>query len=268
LRINVGCELVYELPQPTPMILLLTIHHIHASDLVVADLLKTEPELANQTYRDIYGNWCTRLLLPAGRTRISTDAIVACQPTPDEVAPSALEVPVHQLPAETIQYLLGSRYCETDRLSEMAWDLFGNSRPGWNRVKTICDYVHNAIRFDYSAAYPTKSAVNVVEERAGVCRDFTHLAIAFCRCLNIPARYCSGYLPDIEVPPADEPMDFSAWMEVYLTDRWFIFDPRNNARRIGRILVSRGRDAADIPLTHAFGFNRLETFRVWADQVG
>jgi transglutaminase-like putative cysteine protease len=249
------------------MILMLTIHHVHALDLVVADHLKTEPELPNQTYRDFFGNWCTRLFLPAGKVRIFTDAIVACKPTPDEVATSALEVPVHHLPPETIQYLLGSRYCETDRLSEMAWDLFGNSPPGWERVQAICDYVHNKIKFDYSAAYPTKSAANVVEERAGVCRDFAHLAITFCRCMNIPARYCSGYLPDIDVSSADEPMDFSAWMEVYLAGQWFTFDPRNNTRRIGRILVSRGRDAADVPLTHAFGLNRLEAFRVWADQV-
>ena len=164
-------------------------------------------------------------------------------------------------------YLLGSRYCETDRLSQIAWDMFGKTLSGWRRVQTICDFVHEHITFDYEKAYPSKSAMDAFEERAGVCRDFTHLAITFCRCMNIPARYCTGFLGDIRVPPPYGPMDFAAWMEVYLDGKWYTFDPRNNTPRIGRILIARGRDAADVPISNTFGPNWLESFKVWADEV-
>jgi transglutaminase-like putative cysteine protease len=267
MRIKVGYELVYQCPQPTPMILMLTLHYKHAGDIIVPDRLRVEPEIPIETYRDGFGNWCSRIVALPGRTKLSTEALVACNGEPDKIEPSARELPVGQLPAETLVYLLGSRYCETDRLSQIAWDMFGKTLSGWRRVQTICDFVHEHITFDYEKAYPSKSAMDAFEERAGVCRDFTHLAITFCRCMNIPARYCTGFLGDIRVPPPYGPMDFAAWMEVYLDGKWYTFDPRNNTPRIGRILIARGRDAADVPISNTFGPNWLESFKVWADEV-
>lgn len=267
MRVRLGYELLYDCPQPTPVLLLLSIHHSHFSDIVLPDHLKSEPALVTDAYRDGFGNWCTRFVMPAGRTRLSADAIVNCKDTPDEVAPQAQQMAVEDLPAESLVFLLGSRYCETDRLSQTAWDLFGNTPPGWARVQAICDYVHEAITFDYEKAYPGKSAVNVLEEGAGVCRDYTHLAVTFCRCMNIPTRYCTGYLGFMGVAPPHGPGDFAAWMEVYLDGQWYVFDPRNNVPRLGRILIARGRDAADVPLTHTFGDNELQGFKVWADEI-
>jgi len=267
MRVRVGYELIYECPQPTPMMLLLSIHHTRVSDLIAPDYLVTEPSIPVETYRDGFGNWCSRLVAPAGRFRMHANAVVRCEDRPDETAPLAQQLAVETLPSDTLVFLLPSRYCETDRLTQTAWSLFGNAPTGWARVQAICDYVHNAIRFDYEKAYPEKSAVNVFEERTGVCRDFAHLAIAFCRCMNIPARYCTGYLGDMGTLPPYGPMDFAAWIEVYLGGRWHLFDPRNNIPRLGRILIARGRDAADVPITHTFGPNRLETFKVWADQI-
>jgi len=267
MHVRVGYELLYDCPQPTPMILMLSIHHTHVSDIIVPDHLMTEPTTPIEMYRDGFGNWCSRIVAPRGRTRLSTDAILACKDEPDVVADSARQLPVQQLPAETLVFLLGSRYCETDRLSQAAWDLFGKSPSGWARVQGICDYVHKLITFDYEKAYPTKSAFNAFEEGSGVCRDFAHLAVAFCRCMNIPARYCTGYLGDMGVPPPYGPMDFAAWMEVYLDGRWYTFDPRNNTPRIGRILIARGRDAADVPISNTFGSNQLEGFKVWAEET-
>ena len=186
---------------------------------------------------------------------------------PDEVAPWAPQHAVEDLPAETIVYLLGSRYCETDRLSDIAWTLFGNGPTGWKRVQAICDYVHNHITFGYQFARPTKTAWEAFKEGNGVCRDFAHLGIAFCRCMNIPARYCTGYLGDIGVPPVDAPMDLAGWFEAYLGGRWYTFDPRNNTPRIGRVLIGQGRDAADVPITHTFGPNTLISFKVITDEI-
>jgi len=267
MHVRVGYELLYDCPQPTPMILMLSIHHTHVSDIIVPDHLVTDPTIPIETYRDGFGNWCSRIVAPAGRTRLSADAIVACKDEPEVVTVSARQLPVQQLPAETLVFLLGSRYCETDRLSQTAWDLFGKAPSGWARVQAICDYVHQAITFDYEKAYPTKSAFNAFEEGSGVCRDFAHLAVAFCRCMNIPARYCTGYLGDMGVPPPYGPMDFAAWMEAYLDGQWYTFDPRNNTPRIGRILLARGRDAADVPISNTFGRNRLEGFKVWAEEM-
>lgn len=266
MHVRVGYELLYDCPQPTPMILMLSIHHTHVSDILVPDNLMTEPTIPIEAYRDGFGNWCSRIVAPAGRTRLSADAIVACKDEPDATAVSARQLPVQQLPAETLVFLLGSRYCETDRLSQATWDLFGKTPSGWARVQAICDYVHKLITFDYEKAYPMKSAFNAFEEGSGVCRDFAHLAVAFCRCMNIPARYCTGYLGDMGVPPPYGPMDFAAWMEAYLDGQWYTFDPRNNTPRIGRILIARGRDAADVPISNTFGPNRLEGFKVWAEE--
>ncbi len=267
MQIRVGYELIYDCPQPTPMILTLNIHFTRVSDIVVPDHLVTSPSIPITGYRDGFGNWCSRIVAPTGQIRLSTDAIVNDTGRPDVVAAAAQQIPVQDLPEETLLFLLGSRYCETDRLSEAAWELFGNSPPGWARVQAICDFVHNHIVFGYEHARSTKTAWEVFNERKGVCRDYAHLAVAFCRCMNFPARYCTGYLGDIGVPPSQDPMDFSAWFEVYLGGRWYTFDARNNVPRIGRVLIARGRDAADVAISSTFGPNTLKSFKVWTDEV-
>ena len=267
MQIRVGYEMIYECPQPTPMILTVNIHYTRASDIVIPDLITTNPRIAITAYRDWFGNWCTRIVAPQGRIRIASTGVVEDSGEPDEIVPSAAQHLVQDLPEETLVFLLGSRYCETDRLSAIAWQLFGNSPPGWGRVQAICDFVHKHVNFGYAYARPTKSAWEVYEERAGVCRDFAHLAIAFCRCMNIPSRYCTGYLGDIGVPPVDAPMDFSGWFEAYLDGRWYTFDARHNTPRIGRILIARGRDAADVAISTAFGPSTLKSFEVWTDEV-
>jgi transglutaminase-like putative cysteine protease len=267
MQIRVGYELIYECPQPTPMILMLNIHFTRVSDLLIADHIITSPPTPITAYRDGFGNWCSRIVAPPGDIRISTNALVNDSGLPDRVDPFAPQHAVEDLPAETLVFLLGSRYCETDRLSETAWTLFGQTPPGWPRVKAICDFVHGHITFGYQHARATKTALEAFNERMGVCRDYTHLAITFCRCMNIPARYCTGYLGDIGVPASPDPMDFSAWFEAYLGGRWHTFDPRNNIPRVGRVLIAQGRDAADVPLSNTFGPNVLKSFKVWTDEV-
>ena len=267
MQIRLGYELIYDCPQPTPMLLSLSIHFSRVSDLVVPDHLITTPAIAITAYRDGFGNWCSRIVAPKGQIRLSADAIISDTGRPDLVVPSAPQHPVESLPEESLVFLLGSRYCETDRLSEAAWSLFGQTPPGWARVQAICDFVHNHITFGYQHARATKTALEVFTERQGVCRDYAHLAIALCRCMNFPARYCTGYLGDIGVPVSADPMDFSAWFEVYVGGAWYTFDARNNIPRIGRVLIARGRDAADVPISHTFGPNTLKSFRVWTDEV-
>ena len=267
MQIRVGYELLYECPQPTPMILTLHIHSSRVSDIVVPDHLVTSPSIPVVPYRDSFGNWCSRIVAPQGEIKLSADAIVNDSGEPDAVNVTARQHPVQDLPEETLLFLLGSRYCETDLLSQVAWDLFGGTPEGWGRVQAICDFVHQQIKFGYENAYAWKTAWAAYSEGTGVCRDFTHLAIAFCRCMNIPARYCTGYLSDIGVPPPVGPGDFAAWFEAYLDDQWHIFDPRNNNPRIGRILIARGRDAADVPISNSFGPNTLKSFKVWTDEV-
>jgi transglutaminase-like putative cysteine protease len=267
MQIRLGYELIYECPQPTPMILTLNIHYTRISDLIVPDHLVTDPSLPITAYRDGFGNWCTRLVAPQGRIRLFTDAVVRDSGEPDLVVPDAPQHVVEDLPEESLVYLLGSRYCETDRLSDTAWSLFGTTPPGWARVQAICDFVHRHIEFGYQHARPTKTAFEAFNEGKGVCRDYAHLAVTFCRCLNIPARYCTGYLGDIGVPPSDDPMDFSAWFEVFLGGRWYTFDARNNVPRIGRVLIARGRDASDVAISSTFGPNTLAGFKVWTYEV-
>lgn len=267
MQIRVGYELRYTFPNPTAMILTLNIHHSRVSDLVHPDHILTSPSVPMRGYRDSFGNWCTRLVAPAGSFRISTDTIANDSGAPDTVAWGAEQHPVEELPEDTLLFLLGSRYCETDRLSETAWKLFGDGPTGWGRVQAVCDFVHSHITFGYEYASPMKSAVGAYEERRGVCRDFAHLGIAFCRALNIPARYCTGYLGDIGVPPVDAPMDFAGWFEAYLGGKWYTFDPRNNVRRIGRVLIARGRDASDVAISTTFGPNTLDSFLVHTDEV-
>jgi transglutaminase-like putative cysteine protease len=265
LQIRVGYELIYDCPQPTPMILTLNIHPTRAEDLVLPDVLTTDPYVPYSQYPDTFGNLCTRLVAPAGRIRISSSGVIRDSGEPDAIAHWALQHSVPDLPEDTLRFLLGSRYCETDRLSQTAWDLFGQTAPGWPRVQAICDFVHGHIQFGYQYARPTKTAWEAFTEGTGVCRDFAHLAVSFCRCMNIPARYCTGYLGDIGVPPADAPMDFAGWFEAYLGGRWYSFDPRNHIPRIGRILIGRGCDAADVAISNTFGPACLAGFQVYTD---
>ena len=259
--------MAYEFAQATPMILNLNVHYSRASDLVSADTLATEPKVPLFMYRDSFGNWCTRAVAPPGSFKFTADALIRDSGVAEPAFPFAFEHPVETLPDETLVFLLPSRYCETEHLSATAWKLFGAMMPGWSRVQAICDYVHDHVVFDYLSARATKTAWETFNERTGVCRDYAHLAITLCRCLNIPARYCTGYLGDIGVPATDAPMDFAGWMEAYIGGAWHIFDPRNNQRRIGRVLIARGRDAADVAISMTFGPNTLTQFKVWADEV-
>jgi transglutaminase-like putative cysteine protease len=267
MKIRFGYEIVYACPQPVPIISMLHAHSSRAPDLLVPDQMLIEPQVALDTYIDIFGNICTRFVAPAGTTRITADGLIQDSGLPDPTCTHAQEHPVESLPHDSLMYLLGSRYCETQRLMDDAWRLFGHMTPGWSRVQAICDFAHEHIAFGYHFARPTKTALETFSERRGVCRDFAHLAITLLRCLNIPARYCTGYLGDIGVPIADTPMDFASWLEAYIGGAWHTFDPRNNQRRIGRILIARGRDAADVAISTGFGPNFLQVFKVWTDEV-
>lgn len=264
--IRYGYEITLTCPQPTALVCLLSVHDDREKDIRVPERVFTTPIIPTRIYRDLFGNQCRRMMAPPGDLTIWGDATIEDDGKIDPAAFDAREVPVAELPDECLVYLLGSRYCETDRLSQAAWDMFGNVPPGWGRVQAVCDFVHNHIRFDYQQARSTRTAYEAFNERIGVCRDYAHLALTLCRCLNIPARYVNGHLGDIGVPVVD-PMDFSAWIEVFLDGRWHTFDPRNNMPRIGRIVVARGRDAADIPLINSFGPHVLKTFRVWTYEV-
>jgi transglutaminase-like putative cysteine protease len=265
--IQVGYELVFNCRQMTPMILMVNVHYSRASDIVRPDCLTTDPETPIKAYRDGFGNWCSRIVAPIGRIRLKSTGVVRDSAKPDVLAPFAEQHALQDLPEETLVFLLGSRYCETDLLSEVAWSRFGQSTPGWSRVQAICDFVHNHIAFDYQKARPTRTAWEAFNERMGVCRDYAHLAIALCRCMNIPARYCTGYLGDMGTLPPYGVMDFAAWFEVYLGANWHTFDARNNVPRIGRVLIARGRDAADVAIATTFGQNTLESFKVWTDEI-
>ncbi len=265
--IQVGYELVFYCPQETPMILMVNVHYSRAADIISPDILTTDPKTPIKTYRDGFGNWCTRIVAPSGRTCLKGTGVVRDSARPDPVALSAKQHALQDLPEDTLVFLLGSRYCETDLLSDAAWLRFGQTTPGWSRVKAICDFVHNHIVFDYQKARATRTAWEAFNEGTGVCRDYAHLAIALCRCMNIPARYCTGYLGDMGTPPPYGPMDFAAWIEVYLGGAWHTFDPRNNMPRIGRVLIARGRDATDVAIATTFGPNTLESFKVWTDEI-
>ncbi len=265
--IRYGYEMTFVCAEPTPMICQLDVHPSLAIAVRKERPFDSDPPIPSAIYADLFGNRCRRFVAPAGRLRISCGGVVEDSGLPDLVVPEAAEIPVAELPDDTLLYLVGSRYCETDKLSQIAWDLFGRTPPGWTRVQAICDFVHNQITFGYPFARSTRTAFEAYHERIGVCRDYAHLAIAFCRCMNIPARYVNGYIGDIGVPPDPNPMDFSAWFEAYLGGRWYTFDARNNRPRIGRILIARGRDAADIPLVNSFGPHVLETFRVWTEET-
>ncbi|TPG58515.1 transglutaminase family protein [Roseomonas nepalensis] len=267
MQIQVGYKLDYELPRATPMVVMLTIHPSRAEDILVAEAPVFDPPVAVTPYADRFGNVGSRLVAPPGRFTMTNSALVRDSGQPDRIVPDAAEHRVEDLPDEAVGFLLGSRYCETDLLSDTAFELFGQVPAGWGRVQAICDYVHRHIAFDYQAARATRTAVQAFQEGTGVCRDYAHLAVTFCRCLNIPARYCTGYLGDMGTPQPWGTPDFAAWFEVYLGGAWHTFDARNNTPRIGRILLARGRDATDVAITTTFGANRLSGFAVRTDEV-
>ena len=267
MHIRIGYELIYDCPQPTPMMLMLNVHPSRAHDLLSPDTLTAEPAVPITSYRDVFNNTCLRLVAPAGRIRLTADATVQDSGEPDPVPENRPQHPVEELPDETLVYLLGSRYCETDHLSDFAWNTFGSVQGGAARVQAILDFVHDRITFGYAHARPTKTAWEAFQEGKGVCRDFAHLATTLCRCMNIPARYATGYLGDIGVRPSPDPMDFSGWFEAYLNGRWWTFDARHNKPRIGRVLIGQGRDASDVAISNTFGRNTLAGFKVWTDEV-
>jgi transglutaminase-like putative cysteine protease len=245
MKIRCGYDIVFNCPQRIPMVLLLSVLPSRAPDLTTPHRILFEPDIASHEYLDQFGNLCTRIVAPVGTLRIRNEFVIEDSGKPDPVVADARQLAVEELPDDVLVYLLASRYCDTEHLVEAAWTLFGQTPEGWARVQAICDYVHNRLAFGYSHARMTRTAAEGHAEGRGVCRDFAHLAITFCRCMNIPARYCTGYLGDIGVPPVDDPMDFSAWFEAYLDGRWHTFDARHNVPRIGRILIARGRDATD-----------------------
>jgi transglutaminase-like putative cysteine protease len=267
MKIQAGYEISYDCLQPTPMILTLSVHPSRRPSLLTPDRMLLSPPVPTKEYCDGFGNICHVIQAPAGRLTMSADFLVQDSGELDEIAPEAAQRPLETLPVETLVYLLGSRYCETDRLSEIAWSMFGTIPRGWPLVKAICAFVHGHVTFGYPHANPTRTAFDTFTERRGVCRDFAHLAVTFCRCMNIPARYCTGYLGDIGVPPDDAPMDFSAWFEAYLGDRWYTFDARHNKPRIGRILIARGRDATDVAIVTSYGLHQLAGFKVVTVEV-
>jgi len=267
MQIRAGYEITYECPKPTPMVLMLSVHPTRLLDLVAPAPMTFDPPIEARDYRDLHGNICTRIAAPVGPITVASDFVIKDSGARDIVEPDAEQLPIEELPDDVLVFLLGSRYCDTDHLSNLAWSLFGNGPSGWARVQAICDYVNERLTFGYQHASATRTAWDGFRQQRGVCRDFAHLAITLCRCMNIPARYCTGYLGDIGVPPAPEPMDFSAWFEAYLDGRWYTFDARHNTPRIGRILMARGRDATDVALSTSFGHTKLAGFRVVTDEV-
>lgn len=267
MKIKAGYTLSYNSPRPTPMLLSLNIHPSRRADLLTPQVVTFSPEIESWHYTDSFGNLCTRITAPAGPLTISTEFVIYDTGLPDFVPHDAVQHDIKDLPDDVLVFLLGSRYCETDRLSEIAWNLFGHTQPGWPRVQAILDFTHNRIRFDYQLADCRRSAFGAYQDQVGVCRDFAHLALTLCRCMNIPARYCTGYLGDIKVDPVPAPMDFSGWFEVYLGGHWYTADARHNTPRVGRILMAVGRDATDVAISTQFGPAQLTGFEVVTDEV-
>jgi transglutaminase-like putative cysteine protease len=267
MEIKVGFEIAYSAAQATPMVIMLSIHPSRRHDIIGSESIVAEPDVPIGYYHDSFGNICGRLVAPSGGVTLRGSARVHDSGLPDIVAADAEQLAIDRLPDEALLYLMASRYCETDKLTDIAWSLFGRTRPGWQRVMAICQYVHDRVTFGYQHAHHMKSALDVHEQRSGVCRDFAHLALTFCRCMGIPARYCTGYMGDIGIPPEPEPMDFSGWFEAYLSGQWYTFDARHVSPRIGRILMATGRDAADVALTTSFGRMNLAKFVVVSDEV-
>jgi transglutaminase-like putative cysteine protease len=267
MRIEIGYDIAFDSPTAVPMVLMLNVHPSRENDIEVAEPVIFDPLIPSRSFIDRFGNRGARLVAPEGRLCVSSHAVIRDAGRQDLFVPEAAQIPVDALPDDTLEFLLGSRYCDTDHLSDLAWSTFGDLSPGWARVQAICDYVHDRLTFSYSDACSTRTAREGHDGRRGVCRDFAHLAISFCRCMNIPARYCTGYLGDIGVPPDPAPMDFSAWFEAYLDGAWYTFDARHNIPRIGRVVIARGRDAADVAISTSFGSSRLVGFTVTTKEV-
>jgi transglutaminase-like putative cysteine protease len=265
--IRLGYDIQFDIPAPVTIVGMLHVHPSREADLREPDEVQVTPEAPVSSYMDSFGNRCSRIVAPAGLVALHGSTLIEDSGSPDPFEPSARQHPIEELPNETLIYLLSSRYCEVDRLSSAAFELFGSVAPGWPRVQAICDWAYSKVTFGYQYARPTKTALDVFTERVGVCRDFQHLAVTFCRALNIPARYATGYLGDIGVPPPGSPMDFSAWFEAYLDGRWWTFDARHNQPRIGRVLMAVGRDASDVAITTSFGSANLRYFAVVTDEV-
>jgi transglutaminase-like putative cysteine protease len=266
MRIRCGYEITYDCPAPTPMLLMLSVRAERLVDLETPDLITASPPVALSQYRDQFGNLCSRLVAPAGQLTLRSEFVIRDSGAPDPVFPDACQSLIDDLPDDVIVFLLGSRYCETDAMNEMAWAMFSHIEPGWTRAQAIVAYAHERIGFSYQHARPTKTAAEAHEERMGVCRDYAHLAITLCRCMNIPARYCTGYMGDIGTP-VDGVMDFSAWMEVYLGGAWRTMDARHNRPRVGRVMMGIGRDATDVAMITNFGPATLTGFKVITDEL-
>jgi transglutaminase-like putative cysteine protease len=265
--IRLGYDMQFETTADVPIVTLLKVHPSREKDLREPDELRTDPAVEIEDFLDRFGNRGARLVAPRGRIRLHNSTLIEDSGQPDPQAFDARQIPIENLPVQVLPYLMNSRYCEVDLMSSAALELFGQTRPGWARVQAVCDWVQSKVTFGYKNASSFRTALGVYTERAGVCRDFQHLAITFCRALNIPARYATGYLGDIGIPPAPFPMDFSAWFEVYLEDRWWTFDARHNTPRIGRVLMATGLDATDCAITTSFGTAALKRFNVVSDEV-
>jgi transglutaminase-like putative cysteine protease len=267
MQIRLGYSIELSISKPTAVVAVLNVHPSRVKDLLEPDVLRLSPQVPSQEFTDGFGNRCVRFVAPQGNLRLYNSTLIEDSGEPDPIPRNARQVPVEYLPVDVLPFLLASRYCEVDELSGLAWQLFGNVPEGWPRVKAILDWVHSQVTFGYPFARPTKTAVDVSVEKQGVCRDFQHLAITLCRAMHIPARYATGYLGDIRIPPVDAPMDFSAWFEAYLDGRWWSCDARHNTPRVGRVLMATGRDAADVAITTTFGRSWLKSFQVVSDEV-
>jgi transglutaminase-like putative cysteine protease len=267
MKIRAGYRITFDSVAPTPINLTVSVHPERRGDLITPDVCTPSVDCRVETYTDIFGNLISRVLAPPGPVTFHSEFEIMDDGAPDPVRLDAAQIAIEDLPADALQFLLASRYCETDELMGLAWSQFGHVAPGWARVQAIVDWTHSRLAYDYKRARPTRTARHAHDEETGVCRDYAHLAIALCRCMNIPARYCTGYLGDIGVPALPTPMDFHAWFEVYLEGGWHTFDARHNARRIGRILIARGRDAADVAISTTFGVTWLTEFSVVTEEI-
>lgn len=265
--LRLGYDIHFEIPAPVAMVALLNVHPSRVGDLRAPDEVQATPPLQMENFTDSFGNRCTRFVAPKGELRLSNSTLIYDSGEADLINPDARGVPVQELPPDILRYLYNSRYCEVDRFSTIALELFGAVPPGWSRVQAVCDWVQAKVSFGYQYARPTKTALDVFTERFGVCRDFQHLAVTLCRALNIPARYVTGYLPDVDMPASPSLPDFSAWFEAYLEDRWWTFDARHNRQRVGRVLIATGRDASDVAITTSFGIANLTQFTVITEKV-
>lgn len=265
--IRAGYNIAFECVGETPLLLTVHVHPSRHQDLCEPEAFTLHPQIPHRSYIDRFGNVCTRVIAPAGRLSLWNRFVISDHGLPERFPEGMPGHVVDELPDDALVFLLGSRYCDTQKLTAIAWSLFSSTSPGWPRVQAILQYTHDRISFGYQYARPDRTAWEAHEERRGVCRDFAHLAISLCRCMNIPARYCTGYLGDIGVPPDPNPMDFSAWFEVYLGGTWHAVDARHNHPRIGRILMARGRDATDAAISTAFGDAKLVEFVVTTDEV-